>query len=234
MGEQVEPDVGAPSVFSKWASRYDRSRRQLIPCFDDFYAAAVEALPFAATDQIDVLDLGAGTGLLSAFVRERFPHAHLTLLDASREMLDIARDRFRSASDRIEYVVGDYARELPEGEFHAVVSAVSIHHLDEEAKKALWREIFRIVRPGGIFVNADQVLGRTAEEEKFFREAWLNEVRECGVSAADLAGALERMREDKLSTLEVQLAGLGAAGFERVGCVFQEKSFAVFAGRKGD
>lgn len=222
------------STFSKWASQYDRSRRQLIPCFDEFYAAAIQVLPFAATDAIDVLDLGAGTGLLSAFVLEAFPNVRLTLLDASPEMLDIARNRFHSSPGRVAYVVADYTHELPSGEFDAVVSAVSIHHLDEAEKRTLWREIFKVLRPGGIFVNADQVLGRTAAEESMFRESWLCEVKERGVSAADLAGALERMREDKSSTLEVQLAGLTAAGFADVGSAFQEKSFAVFTGRKGE
>ena len=224
--------MDAPQVFSKWARRYDRSRRQLIPCFDAFYAAAVRALPFAATDAIDVLDLGAGTGLLSAFILDAFPQARLTLVDASSEMLDIARERFHDSPNRIDYVVGDYARALPKGEFQAVVSALSIHHLDEGEKRVLWGEIFTVLRPGGVFVNADQVLGKTAEEDALFRDEWLREVKELGVSAADLAGALERMRQDKLSTLEVQLDGLAAAGFERVGSVFQEKSFAVFTGRK--
>jgi tRNA (cmo5U34)-methyltransferase len=225
--------MDAPKIFSKWARQYDRSRRQLIPSFDAFYAAAVRALPFAATDVIDVLDLGAGTGLLSAFVLEAFPQARLTLMDASPEMLDIARERFHASPGRIDYVVGDYARALPRGEFHAVVSALSIHHLEDGAKRALWREIFKALRPVGVFVNADQVLGQSAAEDAFFREAWLREVKELGVSAADLAGALERMREDRLATMETQLEGLAAAGFERVACVFQEKSFAVFTGRKG-
>lgn len=224
--------MGAPSVFSKWARQYDRSRRQLIPCFDDFYAAAIRALPFAATDAVDILDLGAGTGLLSAVILEAFPNAHLTLVDASPEMLDLARDRFAVTAGRVEFVVADYAHELPEREFDAVVSALSIHHLADADKLALWREIFRVLRPGGVFVNADQVLGETAEEDALFREAWLREVKERGVSAADLAGAQERMREDKMAPLGVQLAGLAAAGFVRVECVFQEKSFAVFTGRR--
>ncbi len=225
--------MDAPKVFSKWARRYDRSRRQLIPCFDAFYAAAVRALPVAPTDAVDVLDLGAGTGLLSAFILESFPKARLTLVDASPEMLDIARERFASSSGPIDYVAGDYSRVLPQGEFHAVVSALSIHHLEEGEKLALWRRVLEALRPGGVFVNADQVLGGTPEEEAFFREEWLREVRELGVSQADLAGAQERMREDRMSTLQVQLDGLTQAGFEQVGCLFQEKSFAVFTGRKG-
>lgn len=222
----------ALSAFSKWASHYDRSRRQLIPCFDEFYSAAVKTLSFAGTNQIEVLDLGAGTGLLSAFVLDAFPDARFTLVDASGEMLDIAKDPFKAFPGQFRYVVGNYARELPKGPFHAVVSALSIHHLEEAEKLRLFREVFRVLIPGGMFVNADQVLGKTAEEERVFRESWLREVKERGVSETDLAGALERMREDRMSTLEVQLTGLMAAGFAHVDCVFQDKSFVVFTGRK--
>ena len=71
------------TVFNKYADSYDETRRQLIPCFDDFYGTAVSLLPFAREQSIDVLDLGAGTGLLSAKVLEQVSNAHRVLLDIS-------------------------------------------------------------------------------------------------------------------------------------------------------
>jgi tRNA (cmo5U34)-methyltransferase len=55
-------------LFNRSAARYDLARRQLVPCFDDFYAAALERLPAERDRSIQVLDLGAGTGLLAALV----------------------------------------------------------------------------------------------------------------------------------------------------------------------
>ena len=52
----------------------DRARRKLVPCFDDFYRTALELLPFAPDASFEVLDLGAGTGLLSAMIAAAFPN----------------------------------------------------------------------------------------------------------------------------------------------------------------
>ena len=68
-------------AFGLTAREYDRARRQLVPCFDDFYRTAVELLPFPRQQAITVLDLGAGTGLLAGFIANAFPAARLTLLD---------------------------------------------------------------------------------------------------------------------------------------------------------
>jgi len=78
-------------AFAASADSYDRARRQLVPCFDDFYRTIVELMPFAPDDRFEVLDLGAGTGLLSAMIADAFPKSHLTLFDLTPEMLAVAR-----------------------------------------------------------------------------------------------------------------------------------------------
>jgi tRNA (cmo5U34)-methyltransferase len=210
-------------TFDRSAGSYDRSRRQLLPCFDAFYGTALERLPFARDAGIRVLDLGAGTGLLSAFIAERFPRARIELVDISEAMLDRARARFAGES-RLRFHRLDYLREPLGGPYDAVVSALSIHHASADEKVGLYRSAFAALAPGGAFVNADQVPGD--------REAWLREVREGGVSEEDLAAALERMREDRPSAVEDQLRWLEAAGFRGVGCWYRRHIFAVFGGRR--
>ncbi|MCP4689764.1 MAG: class I SAM-dependent methyltransferase, partial [Desulfobacterales bacterium] len=85
---------------------------------------------------------------------------------------------------------------------------------------------------GGIFINADQVLGATPEIEKRYQETWLKQIRENGVTDAELAAARERMKEDKMSTLHDQLLWLKEANFTNVNCWWKNYSFAVFSGRK--
>ncbi len=65
--------VAVKTLFDGAAAGYDRARRQLVPPFDDFYGAAVGAIPYEREDDIRVLDLGAGTGLLSTLVAHVFP-----------------------------------------------------------------------------------------------------------------------------------------------------------------
>jgi len=228
--------VTVGSLFGEAARDYDRARRQLVPGFDRFYGAALESVPFMEGQEIKVLDLGAGTGLLSAMVAEKFPRSRVTLVDISVEMLRVARQRFTREPGRFEFRTMDYARKpLPreDGGYDLVVSALSIHHLTHGDKKELFGKVRRSLAVGGYFVNADQIAGDTPEEEMRFRDWWLGRVREAGVSERDLAAALLRMRADWNATLGAQLVWMREAGFGEVDCRYKDHRFAVYSGKKG-
>ena len=226
-------------IFDGAAAEYDRSRRRLVPDFEAFYGAAVGAISYGADASIRVLDLGAGTGLLSAMVAAKFPRSKVTLVDVSVEMLRVARRRFAGEPDRFEYRVMDYARKpLPKavpGErrgYDAVVSALSIHHLTDGDKIELFEKVHDVLAAGGVFVNADQVAGESPEEEAACQEWWLDGVREAGVGERELAAALERTRADKNATSKAQLGWLAEAGFAEISCDYENKRFVVYRGRK--
>jgi len=220
------------SAFDLTANAYDRARRQLVPCFDDFYRAAIDLIPFDRDAPIAVLDLGAGTGLLAAFIAGVFPAARITLVDVAPEMLARARDRFATSADRVRFIVSDYSRAPMDGRYDVVVSALSIHHLADGDKRALFARIHAALNEGGIFVNAEQVMGPTPAGERRNRAIWLRQVRERGVSDDDLAAALERMRHDRMTPLDVQLRWLSEAGFRDVDCAYKSWMFAVYCGSK--
>jgi tRNA (cmo5U34)-methyltransferase len=227
--------VTVGSLFGEAARDYDRARRQLVPGFDRFYGAALESVPFAEEQEIKVLELGAGTGLLSAMVAEKFPRSRVTLVDLSVEMLRVARRRFAREPGRFEFRTMDYARKpLPSrnGGYDLVVSALSIHHLTHGDKRDLFGKVRRSLAVGGYFVNADQIAGDTPEEEMHFRDWWLRQVREAGVSERDLAAALLRMRADRNATLSAQLLWLRESSFGGVDCRYKDHRFAVYGGKK--
>ena len=149
----------ATDTFGAHAAHYDEQRRRLIPSYDAFYGAAVRALGLvAAPGPARILDLGAGTGLLSRHVLDAYPGAHVTLLDGAPAMLDQAR---AALGDRHDYVVGDLNDPLPGDGYNAVVSALAIHHVDDAAKRALFARVHEALVPGGVFVNAEHVAGST-------------------------------------------------------------------------
>ncbi len=231
MAAGMDTNNGVKSIFDKYAGQYNQSRRKLIPCFDDFYRVAIELIPFQYDQEIKVLDLGAGTGLLSSLVATTYQHADITLIDLSENMMDQAKSSLSKFKNYFQYLVADYSVLELSQKFDVIVSALSIHHLSGNQKKILFKSIFNHLNAGGIFINADQVLGETPAIETMYRERWLQEVRAKGVSELELEAALERMKEDKMSTLNSQLTWLNDTKFDDVNCWYKNYSFAVFSGR---
>ena len=215
-------------VFESTAATYDDARRRLIPCFDEFYGTTIRLLP-EATDH--VLDLGAGTGLLSAFVRRRFPESHLHLIDSSEAMLAQARQRFRR-DQKTSFELADYTRAItPMRQYDAVVSALSIHHLEDADKRSLFATILGALQPDGVFLNADQILQPTPELEEAAKAEWLEQVRALKATDEQVASSLLRQREDRCATVADQLQWMTQAGFVETSCAFEQGRFAVLVGR---
>lgn len=219
-------------AFDLAAEDYDRTRRRLVPGFDDFYRAAIDLLGFPRDSEIEVLDLGAGTGLLAAFVAYSFPNARITMVDISNEMLDRARERFELGGERFQFEVSDYGTGRINNKYDAVVSALSIHHLSDDQKRALFAQIHGALKDGGVFVNAEQFRGSTPKLDRLNHERWQTRVRELGASERDVAAALERMKFDRAAPLEDQLQWLAGAGFREVVCTYKNLMFAVYAGTR--
>jgi tRNA (cmo5U34)-methyltransferase len=222
-------DNTVTATFGEHADRYDDARRRLVPPFEPFYGTAVEALDLVGRPVRRVLDLGAGTGLLAEAVLTAHPDAEVVLLDGAQAMLVQARARLGT---RARYVLGDLEGPLPAGPWDAVVSALAIHHLDDEAKRALSRRVHDGLAPGGVFVNAEQVAAAGALFEAAFERWHERKARALGATDDEWAASLERRRHDRCATVGAQLAWLRDAGFTDADCLFRQWRFAVLVARR--
>jgi tRNA (cmo5U34)-methyltransferase len=212
-----------------WDSEsYDRSRRRLVPSYDLLYGTAADVVARWGGDRPRVLDLGAGTGLLAAQLRAAVPGVRLTLLDGSAEMLRQATLRLGDAVDAV--YVQDLRSPLPAGPFDAVVTALALHHLDDDSIRALFRELPGVLAPGGLFVNLEQILGPSAALDEVYADRHEQSARRAGSDDAEWASALQRMAHDVCKPLEQQMDWLRAAGFSPVDCLVKDWRFAVYAG----
>ena len=219
------------NAFDNIAAEYDAQRKYVIPEMDEYYGAAVWAAESPVKNPA-ILDIGAGTGLLSALMLEKFPGATFTLLDISDNMLNVARERF-AGRDNIRYVVSDYSRTDLEGPFDIVCSALSIHHLTTADKRKLFEKIFSALKPGGMFVNADQADGETTYFRQRYLDYWNQFLRNGPLNEKEHAEILARRdildRNEKLS---LQLSWLHECGFSDVDVVYKNRTFIVTVAKK--
>lgn len=220
--------------FDAVAKQYDQQRKQLIPCFDDYYNMALSVMDAIGSKkpQPRILDLGTGTGLFAAMVLHQFPDAEMTLVDLSEQMLDAARKRF-AGKNNVHFIQDDYITHEWKEPFDMVVSGLSIHHLSDEQKQQLFTRIFNILEPGGIFVNADQALGSTPEMEAMYASSMKTVVETSGLPPEEIAKAFERLKLDRSATMENQLQWLRESGFVHSECVYKYNHFTVFLAVKG-
>ncbi len=229
MTQQAENAAG--QTFGKYAQVYDADRRPLIPGYDDFYGAGLRLIRDEMGDRpLRVLDLGAGTGLFSGMALGVLNIAELVLIDASAPMLDQAAHRF-DGDARVSMRVDDMTTADLGNDWDLVLSSLAIHHLSHDDKRGLYARIHRALVPGGRFVNAEQVLGPTPEQEARYRRFWQEDVRAAGVDEAGVAASLDRQRHDIGAPVPDQMRWLRESGFTEVDCLYKYWCFAVLTGR---
>jgi tRNA (cmo5U34)-methyltransferase len=103
-----------------------------------------------------ILELGTGTGETARRVLDAHPGAHLLGIDASADMLAMAREALAGRDATLE--LGRLEDGLPQGRFDLVVSALAVHHLDGPGKAELFTRIAELLADGGRFVLADVVV----------------------------------------------------------------------------
>jgi tRNA (cmo5U34)-methyltransferase len=243
-GDEMTTDAAGSSwKDAEVARRFLDQRRRAIPLGDEQIEVMLRLVRHFVPEPRSVVDLGCGDGFLARAVLSEFPGAHAMLLDHSEPMLERAHGAMRPFSGRYEVRHGDLAESLPglvgDGPFDLIVSGYAIHHLPTPRKRALYAEVFGLLRPGGLFVNVEHVASATPELEGVFDGAYIDHL--AAVTGRDRAQveAEHHARTDKadniLEPVEAQVGWLREIGYDQADCYFKWLELAVFGGvRPGD
>lgn len=203
---------------SRTESREDERRAQ--------FCLLCALLPFGADDALQLLELGAGHGMLTSVLLETFPRATVLCVDISPPLMAEGRSRLARHAGRFEYQEWDLSHtSLPpelDGPFHAVVTSRVIHMLEDPRKAQLYREIFERVRPGGCFINVDHVRVEPAALRRIYYRA----------EHPDDQHPRDEHHAETVALIEDQLEMLRQAGFELADLFWKRLDTAMFGGFK--
>ena len=135
----------------------------------DYLCVALSGIPEGFSGRL--LEVPVGTGILTMPLYRKMPEAEITCLDYSLEMLERAKCRGEGLS-HVRFQQGDVGG-LPfgDGSFDIALSLNGFHAFPD--KEAAWREIFRVLRPGGVFCGCFYVRGQNRRTDWLVRRLYV-------------------------------------------------------------
>jgi tRNA (cmo5U34)-methyltransferase len=217
--------------FEEEAEVFDIIIKTLIPHYEDMINSLVFALPFHREKMIKVLDLGCGTGNVSIILKKRFSKASITCLDLAENMIEIARIKL-STFDNVEFFTGDIRNIDFDEDYDAVVSSLALHHLLPEEQKLFYSKIKGYLKKGGVFYNADNVLGSTEHLNQIYLDKWVEFMLQSHTKEEIAKIWIPKHKEEDFPVpLHCHIRWMKDAGFQDIDVVWKYYMFGVYGGR---
>ena len=219
----------------------------MVPGREEIQRTLLDLIPAENEEQFMGVEIGTGTGWLSAAVLQQFSKARMVGLDGSSQMLRQAGELLAPYGERAELrrfhlEEPSWTETLPP--VRVFLSSLVLHHLDGAGKRELFGRLFARLEPGGALLFADVMRPRTQSARKHSATAWEQEI---GRRSQELYGD-GRVREffeserwniykypdpmDTPSTLPEQLSWMEVRGFEGVDVFWARAGHALLGGYK--
>ena len=156
----MEPKPHPVDLFTKVAPRYEFLNGLMTVGRDRIWRRALlQAVGAAQTLEPKVLlDLASGTGDVPRMMRDRWPQSEIIATDPNEAMLDQARGRDIVLTKRapslkkISWQIGRAESiDRADSSVDAVTIAFGFRNVPSEAHQTVLQEVFRVLRPGGVF-----------------------------------------------------------------------------------
>jgi tRNA (cmo5U34)-methyltransferase len=217
--------------FEKEAEEFDKIILNLIPHYTEMIEALVLAIPFEKNEHITVMDLGCGTGTVAHAIQTVFPNAQISCLDIAENMVKMAQLKL---GERVDYYINDFYEFTFDKKYDVIVPSLALHHLGNDAdKKMFYKKIYDALADGGIFYNADVVLGSNAHLQDVYMAKW-KAFMEKTVPTGEIENTwiAKYKSEDRPVLLMHHLDWLKEIGFKNIDVVWKYYNYCVYGGYK--
>ncbi len=155
------------------ADAYDQMCQLLVPGYDLMQDTLIDFLKFENMEDLILLDLGAGSGILIEKVLKEFPNSICYYLDFSDDFMSVAKEKLYKYQDQVTYIKSEFC-DTWESEItqkpNVITSTSAIHHLSNENKKKLYEKCYNTLDDEGWFFNIDEM--KTIREESHLKNLY--------------------------------------------------------------
>jgi len=238
-----------------WINRWDRMQERYIAKRSERFEITVQMVRQTQDNISNILDLGCGTGSLMLEMLKAFPDVGVFGIDFDPTLLPLARKRLCLFDNRAHINLDDlrkpnWLEQIPKP-IDAVVSATALHWLRPEELAKLYSQITKILKPGGIFLNADHVGSNNNKIQKVWQKHkeqtsfehngetwehfWSDYMSALGLDTTQICqrvlGGWDGGIEGGMP-LQWHFDKLKDAGFESVDCFWRWDCDAIYGGMK--
>jgi SAM-dependent methyltransferase len=144
-----------------WLRRWDAQQAGYLPAREERFAAMLDVLEAVLPAAFVAVDLACGPGAISQRLLARFPNGRCVAVDTDPVLLALGRGALGDQDGRLRWVQADltdasWTTSVGEDQVDAVLSTTALHWLPGDALARLYRDLGRLVRPGGVFLNGDR------------------------------------------------------------------------------
>ncbi|MEI7498614.1 MAG: class I SAM-dependent methyltransferase [Candidatus Falkowbacteria bacterium] len=194
--------------------------------------------------ELKVLEVGTGTGLTSIRALEADPRIKLVTVDADGNLMAKAKEVLADMAERIEFINKDILSALQAMESESIdvmASALTIHNFSTEYREQMMQELTRVLKSGGLFVNADKYAHEDIEaHQKSLKEQIdsFDIFDNMDVPEVDMPtlkqGWIKHYEDDEKTkiTEPEQIKMLADLGFKDIRVIFRESMEAVITATK--
>lgn len=203
-------------------------------------AIADKVSSFIDKDGLVLLEIGCGSGITTNAVLEKLDKEVLIkAVDNEQKMLTQAEQILSENIKQVELINSDilgYLKDIPDNYFDGVYSGWTIHNLNPEVRNILFREIGRVTKKGGFFVNGDKIAVNDDVKHQENYDSYIKLLNRMGENGRPELEAkwIKHYEEDELIrfTEKEQIELLEKNGFSTTEFVFRELLDAVVISKK--
>lgn len=152
-----------------WIDQWDAMFARFDPNRSLKFQLILDLLTARRLRRFTLLDLGSGPGVFARQVLVRFPAARVIGLDQGPLVLRMGEEALSAFGPRMRWVQADlrtpgWKNRLPTRHIDVVVSSLCLHGLPPEDLARTYRVLGTLVRPNGLFIDADLIAGGSGQE----------------------------------------------------------------------